>query len=72
MGSGHIDDFNLRVGDELVVGSVSLGRTGGLDLYEELLGPLLGARRGCGNDLVTDIVDVAGGGGIGEQILGEC
>jgi hypothetical protein len=70
VGRGDVDDVDVGVGHQLVVGTVGLGRAGGLDLGEELSGAVLGAGRRGGGDLMAHVVHIARGR-VGEEVLGE-
>ena len=43
MRSGHIDNFNIGIIDEISVRTVCLGGGRGVDLLDEVLGPGFGA-----------------------------
>ena len=68
VGSGDVDDVDVRVVHKLLVGAIGLGRARDAELVDELGGAVLGAGGGDSGDLVADIVDVTGGGVV-EEVL---
>ena len=58
---GDVDDVDVGVFHELVIGAVGGGRGGAVAGLEEFAGAVGGGGGGCGGDGVLDVVDVAGG-----------
>lgn len=67
---GDVDDVDVGVLDEFVVGAVRFGGGGALAGLEEVGGAGGGCGGGCGGDGVGDVGDLASGG-IQHQIFGE-
>ena len=69
--SSDIDNVYIWIFYELGVGTVGFGAGWGFDVFQESGGPR-GRGGGCGCcDDMLDIVDIAGGG-VGEEVFGEC
>ena len=62
VGRGYVDDVDVWVADEVVVGAVGGGRGGAFARFEELFGAGGGGGGGGGDDGVVDVGDGAGGG----------
>ena len=57
VGSRYVYNVEIRVGDELGVGTVCFGGAWSLDIFEELLGSGDGGRRCCCGNNVLNITD---------------
>ena len=61
VGGGDIDDLDIRVGHQLMVGAIRLRGVGRLNFAQELNGAVLGGARGGGHNLMGDVVNIATG-----------
>lgn len=70
VGSGDVDDVDVGIGDEFMIGTVSFDAGRRVDFFKKCFGA--GCRGGGGgcDDGVLDIVDVAGSG-VAEDIFAE-